>query len=263
MLLVLQRRGRMTAPALAAEFEVSERTILRDVEALSEAGVPIFTTRGAGGGIDLMDGFQTHLTGLTDEEARCLFLVGQPQVAHRLGLAAPTLTARNKLLNAIAPALADHADDLATWFVHDPDPWTGNRIPHGELRRIARCIHQHRKVELAMAHKPAITVQPLGLALKAASWHVISARRRVVDVICLDELRGDAADEPALHAAGRLRPRGVLERVRGRRGQLNRAGQPPHSGSGAPVRYALPRLSSQATLSSSPPGRLRASHRVR
>src|SRR4029077_13256502 len=105
MLLVLQRRGQVTAQELADTLEVSERTILRDVEALSEAGVPIFTVRGSGGGIALMEGFQTRLTGLTTDEARSLFLVGQPQVAHRLGLGAPTRTARNKLLNAIAPTL--------------------------------------------------------------------------------------------------------------------------------------------------------------
>jgi len=96
MLLVLQRRGRMTARELADTLEVSERTVLRDVEALSEAGAPIFTARGAGGGIELLDGFETRLTGLTTDEARCLLLVGQPQVAHRLGLGAPTLTVRNK-----------------------------------------------------------------------------------------------------------------------------------------------------------------------
>ncbi|MBK5332446.1 MAG: HTH domain-containing protein, partial [Ilumatobacteraceae bacterium] len=80
MLLVLQRRGRLTAMQLADALEVSERTVLRDVEALGEAGVPIFTVQGAGGGIELMDGFQTHLTGLTTDEASSLFLVGQPHV---------------------------------------------------------------------------------------------------------------------------------------------------------------------------------------
>jgi predicted DNA-binding transcriptional regulator YafY len=189
MLLVLQRRGRLTAQELATELEVSERTILRDVEALSEAGVPIYTTRGAGGGIELMDGFETRLTGLTADEALCLFLVGQPQVAHRLGLGAPTLTARNKLLNAISPNLAEEADRLSTWFVHDPDPWTGNRVPHGELRRIARCIHRHRKIELMIGHEPAVLVRPLGLALKAGSWHVVAAGRREIEVLRLDELR--------------------------------------------------------------------------
>jgi predicted DNA-binding transcriptional regulator YafY len=191
MLLVLQRRGRSTAQELAETLEVSERTILRDVEALSEAGVPIFTTRGAGGGIELMDGFQTNLTGLTHNEALCLFLVGQPQVAHRLGLGAPTLTARNKLLSALAPALAQEADRLSSWFLHDPDPPAGNRIPHGELRRIARSVQQRREIELNFAHAPTVTVRPLGLVLKAGSWHVVHCRDdgSLIEVTCIDELR--------------------------------------------------------------------------
>src|SRR6185295_12521845 len=152
MLLVLQRRGRTTAVELAARLEVTERTILRDVEVLSEAGVPIFTVRGAGGGIELVDGFQTHLTGLTTDEAGALFLVGQPLVAHRLGLGAPTRAAKGKLLNAMPAALAEEADGLSNWFVHDPDPWIGNRIPHGELRRIARSIQRRRKIEIVVAH---------------------------------------------------------------------------------------------------------------
>jgi predicted DNA-binding transcriptional regulator YafY len=189
MLLVLQHRGRTTAKALADTFEVSERTVLRDVEALSEAGVPIYTSRGAGGGIELLDGFRTHLTGLTDEEALCLFLVGQPEVAHRLGLGSPTRSVRHKLLNAIAPTLADQADQLSTWFLHDPDPWTGNRIPHGELRRLARSIQQHRMVELALTDQPMITVQPIGLVLKAGSWHLICHNESNIEVVCIDELR--------------------------------------------------------------------------
>jgi predicted DNA-binding transcriptional regulator YafY len=189
MLLVLQRRGRTTARELADTFEVSERTVLRDVEALSEAGVPIFTERGAGGGIVLMDGFRTNLTGLTDSEAQTLFLVGQPQVAHRLGLDAPTRIVRNKLLNAIGPTLADDADHLSRWFLHDPDPWRGNRIPHGELRRLARCIHERRRVELTIARCAAVTVRPLGLVLKAGSWHLVVAKRTGVAVVDIDELR--------------------------------------------------------------------------
>lgn len=189
MLLVLQRRGRMTAVELAEALEVSERTILRDVEALGEAGVPIYTVRGSGGGIELIDGFQTHLTGLTTDEASSLFLVGQPHVAHRLGLGAPTRTARNKLLNAIPPSLAEEAGRLAEWFLHDPDPWSGNRIPHGELRRIARGIQHRRKIEITVGHDAAITVRPLGLVLKEGSWNLISLGTFSVDVICIDELR--------------------------------------------------------------------------
>ena len=189
MLLVLQRRGRLTARELGAALEVSERTILRDVDALGEAGVPIYTIRGAGGGIELLEGFETRLTGLTTEEAECLYLVGQPQVAHRLGLGAPTRSARNKLGNAIPAASADQADNLSSWFLHDPDPWTGYLIPHGEMRRIARAIRERRRIELLLGGDRPITVEPLGLVLKAGSWHLVVTAGTARSVICLDELR--------------------------------------------------------------------------
>lgn len=189
MLLLLQRRGRLTARELGTTLEVSERTILRDVEALSEAGVPIYASRGAGGGVELMDGFETRLTGLTTEEAGCLFLAGQPQVAHRLGLDVAARSARHKLTTAIPAALAAQADSLFTWFVHDPDPWTGHRIPHGELRRIAASIRAHRRVELHLADSAPITVEPLGLVLKAGAWHLVVTGDGPEQVICLDDLR--------------------------------------------------------------------------
>ncbi len=189
MLMILQRRGRLTARELGAALEVSERTILRDVEALSEAGVPIYASRGSRGGIELMDGFETRLTGLTNDEAECLFLAGQPQVAHRLGLGAVTRSARHKLSNAIPAALAVQADSLSTWFVHDPDPWAGHRIPHGELRRVAAAIRARRRVELHLADEPPITVEPLGLVLKAGSWHLVVVGSGSERVICLDNLR--------------------------------------------------------------------------
>ena len=187
--MVLQRRGRLTARELGAALEVSERTILRDVEALSEAGVPIYASRGSGGGIELMDGFETRLTGLTTEEAECLFLAGQPQVAFRLGLGAATRSARHKLSNAIPATLAMQAESLSTWFVHDPDPWAGHRIPHGELRRVAGSIRAHRRIELHLAHESPITVEPLGLVLKAGSWHLVVTGSGSERVICLDDLR--------------------------------------------------------------------------
>jgi hypothetical protein len=73
--------------------------------------------------------------------------------------------------------------------VHDPDPWAGNRIPHGELRRLTRSIHRRRTVELTIAHDPIITVRPLGLVLKAGSWHLIVERNDRVEVVCIDQLR--------------------------------------------------------------------------
>jgi predicted DNA-binding transcriptional regulator YafY len=188
MLQVLQRRGRLTARELSVVLEVSERTILRDVEALSEAGFPIYASRGSGGGIALMDGFETRLTGLTPDEGLCLFLAGQPQVARQLGLSTPARGARHKLANALPPPLAAQAESLADWFLHDPEPWGGSNVPAGELRRIAGCVRQRRRIEIHLADRAPALVEPLGLVLKAGSWHLVAVRGETADVLHLDTL---------------------------------------------------------------------------
>ena len=190
MLLVLQRRGRLTARDLASALEVSERTILRDVEALSEAGVPIRTSRGSGGGIDLLGGFETRLTGLTRQEVHCLPLVGQPDIAHRLGMGEPTRSVQNKLENAIPAALIDEADTLSSWFVHDPLPWGTEPVPQQELSRIVGAIRRRRRLEVGLADRPTVlVVEPLGLVLKAGSWNLVARVGEETSVIGLDTLR--------------------------------------------------------------------------
>lgn len=84
-LLLLQTRGRMSASELAAELEVSVRTVYRDMEALSSAGVPVYGDAGRSGGYQLVDGYRTRLTGLTAAEAESLFLTGIPGLRRSLG----------------------------------------------------------------------------------------------------------------------------------------------------------------------------------
>ena len=187
MLLVLQRGGRTTALALAERLEVSQRTILRDVEALGEAGVPIVASRGSKGGIELLHGFQTHLNGLTADEAACLYLVGQPLVADQLGLGVATRSARHKLLNALPDALGEEAERLETWFFNDPDP--GNQISKEVLRRIVECVRQHREIEITLGDGPAQRVRPLGLVMRAGSWNLAISGTDGTDFVCIDDVR--------------------------------------------------------------------------
>jgi hypothetical protein len=172
MLLTLQRRGRLTAAQLAEHLEVSVRTVLRDVDALGGAGVPIYSIPGVGGGIDLVEGFRTRLTGLTAPEAAAVFLAGQPTIAHRLGLGVDAAGARRKLLEALPVETRIAAESVDRWFLHDPDPWPSHRIPHGELRRVAQAIERRIEVELTFADRN-VSVKPLGLVLKAGEWHLV------------------------------------------------------------------------------------------
>lgn len=177
MLLILQRRGRVTAPQLALELEVSSRTVLRDVEALGQAGLPVVTHRGVGGGVELLGGFRTQLTGLTAEEAHGLFLAGQLPIAGLLGLAAAARRVREKLLDALGHSLVDEAERLDGWFLIDPGPAAHEPMLRSELPRLAGAIERRLRVELRWAEGVVVAVEPLGLVMAAATGWWLVARR--------------------------------------------------------------------------------------
>ena len=115
--LLLQARGAATARALAAELGVSVRTVYRDLEALSAAGVPVVTEPGPGGGCRLMDGYRFPLRGLRPDEAEALLILGVPAVLRDLGLAGALTAAHRqiRITSGLAAAVLVHLD-MPRWF---------------------------------------------------------------------------------------------------------------------------------------------------
>ncbi|RCV47846.1 helix-turn-helix transcriptional regulator [Marinitenerispora sediminis] len=178
LLLLLQNRGRMTAARLAAELEVSERTIYRDVESLSAAGIPIYADRGTGGGYQLLDGYRTRLTGLTDAEADSLFLSGVPDAAAELGLGAEMAAAGLKLLAALPDELRDRAERVRERFHLDAPGWFRRREEAPYLGVLATAVWECHTVEAEYLRRDGRevrrTLDPLGLVLKGGSWYVLA-----------------------------------------------------------------------------------------
>ena len=136
ILMLLQARGKMSAQALADELEVSVRTIYRDLDALSAAGVPVYAERGPGGGCLLLDSYRTTLTGLTRDEVRALFALSIPSALSELGIDDEARTALYKL-SAALPASRRPDEAGSRQRVHlDPEGWSDPKAPAPHLQRI-------------------------------------------------------------------------------------------------------------------------------
>lgn len=189
ILLQLQTYGRMTAERLAGRFEVSVRTIYRDIDHLSEAGVPVFSDRGRRGGFRLLDGFRSQLTGLTRHEAETLFLTGLSGPASELGLAGLLATARIKLLSAV-PAGTD-AERISGRFHLDPLGWFRTGETSRLLPEIARATWTDHPLQIRYRNAGKTTarrVRPLGIVLKGGIWYLVAQREDAVRTYRVSEI---------------------------------------------------------------------------
>src|SRR5215207_9922956 len=177
LLLLLQTRGQMTAAALARELEVSVRSIHRDVDALSEAGVPIYAERGPHGGIRLVDGYRTRLTGMTPDEAEALFLSGLPGPAAELGLGTVVTAARLKVLAALPPELRTRASRLVERFHLDAAAWYHADEPVPHLGPLSEAVWESQRVVVGYNRGDKTVdriLEPVGLVLKAGVWYLVA-----------------------------------------------------------------------------------------
>ena len=177
ILLLLQARRRVTGRELATHLEVSARTVHRDMDALSAAGVPVVAMRGAHGGWELSEGWRTEVPGLDDAELRAL-LMAQPRVIGDRPLAAAAERALAKLLAALPAAQRDRAASMQKRLYVDALGWRGSTESLAMLPVVQDAVARDRK--LAMRYQSAgkepadRVVSPLGLVAKAMTWYLVA-----------------------------------------------------------------------------------------
>lgn len=176
--LLLQTHGQLTAGDLAERLETSERTIRRDLDSLSGAGVPVYAQRGRGGGWALLGGHRIDLTGLTAEEAQALFLVTDPRSTNGLGVAPGAESALRKILAALPAPLREQVAAARSAVLVDPVAWGGRRQVTPHLDTLRDAVVRGVQVDLDYA-KPGEEaarrrVHPYGLVSKAGTWYLMA-----------------------------------------------------------------------------------------
>lgn len=175
MVLLLQSRPAMTAAELARELEVSERTVTRDAQALSEAGVPVYADRGRAGGYRLIGGYRTRLTGLARSEAEALFLSGVPGALREMGLEDAASAARLKVSAALMPSLRDASRSAAQRFHLDAPNWFKEQKAPELLPAVADAVWDDQRITARYRrgeNEVERELEPYGLVLKAGVWYL-------------------------------------------------------------------------------------------
>ncbi len=180
IVLLLQTHGRMTAKELSEKLEVSERTIHRDMDALSGTGIPVVAERGQNGGWSLLEDYRTDLTGLKESEIRALFVSPSNHLLEDLGLTRITEEARNKLMASLPPSYRENGKDVWNRIHIDTSSWRKKKNKAASLETIKEAVFQEIKLrityERADGERDERIVEPLGLVAKGDLWYLIAAK---------------------------------------------------------------------------------------
>ncbi len=180
ILLLLQSQGQMTAKELSERLEVSERTIYRDMEALSGTGIPVFAERGKNGGWSLMEGYRTNLTGLKESEIRALFVSPSAQLLDDLGWTRTSEEARNKLVASLPSIYRENAKDVWNRIHVDTSAWRKGKEKIETFEVLKNAIWKQNKLKIEYQRADGTTsdrvVKPLGLVAKGSRWYFIASK---------------------------------------------------------------------------------------
>jgi predicted DNA-binding transcriptional regulator YafY len=204
LVLLLRQRGRLTAETLAGELEVSTRTVLRDIEALSAAGVPVYAERGRHGGFALLPGFRTELTGLNHDEALALLAAGSTRGEQSFGLGAALASAMRKVVDALPEDHRATVGDAARRLLVDPETdllarrRVTEEVPGPTMAEVRRAVLAGRKLRLhyaATGQEPRWrTVDPIGLVTVRERGYLLATREgadrtyRLARILAVEEL---------------------------------------------------------------------------
>ncbi|MEU6845056.1 YafY family protein [Streptomyces sp. NPDC046716] len=184
ILLLLQTRGRVPAHELATRLEVSVRTIYRDVDALSASGVPVYTERGRHGGIALLPGYRTDVTGLTADESRALFILASQGAHTALGLDEALGSALRKVMAALPEPHRPAAELTSRRILVESSRWMGPPPREVDVSALQDAVFADRRLRIRYRHSGTdtprtYTVDPYGLVSKAGVWYLVADRRAV------------------------------------------------------------------------------------
>ncbi|MFF4041914.1 helix-turn-helix transcriptional regulator [Streptomyces sp. NPDC001816] len=208
ILLLLQTRGRVPAHELADRLEVSVRTIYRDIEALSASGVPVYAERGRHGGIELLAGFRTDVTGLTADESRALFILAAQGAHAALGLDAALGSALRKVMAALPAPHRPAADVTSRRILVDATRWRSGPQQAVDLEVLQEAVFSDRRLKLRYRHSGeqeprTYTVDPYGLVAKAGVWYLVADRRGAPRLFRADRVRSARLlDDPVRRRTG-------------------------------------------------------------
>jgi predicted DNA-binding transcriptional regulator YafY len=202
LVLLLRHRGRMTATQLARGLEVSSRTVMRDVEALSAAGIPVYAERGRDGGFALLPGFTTDLTGLTHDEALALLTAQSRATPEALGLGPAFAAAVRKVIAAMPDSARRTAVDAADRVLAGQAGWLSEPEADAHLAAVRRAVFAGRRLRLRYAARdePARwrTVDPVGLVEAGGRWYLLATRDGAERTYRLSRVEAvEEVDEPA------------------------------------------------------------------
>jgi len=177
LLMILQSRGRQTAQRLAEELEVSERTIYRDVIALNMAGVPVYSERGPGGGINLVESYRTNLTGLNPAEVRALFMLTIPAPLTELGIGKELRGALLKLSAALPATLQQAEGNVRQRILIDSEWWHPIEEPIPHLQSIHQAVWEDKRLLVCIRYEYDVrlerVIDPYGLVSKGGVWYLV------------------------------------------------------------------------------------------